>query len=253
VLLLLPAHVQDTVRSLAAVPAAPVCRAVTAVLNACSRLVHLARAGWNTTAENRTLRLRLAELEAQLADAQERLQRRASEEAALGSRPAEPAMPALAARVIGADTSNWRRSLLVNVGSTAGVQRGMPVCWSGRVVGKVTSAGPWCSRVLLLTDPASRMGVRDARSRVPGVLEGTVTGCRLKYVGYHQDVRVGDRLVTAGTDGVYPAGLLAGRCVESETASGEILRRVRVEPAIRPERLETVAVLLWASPDRSVE
>jgi rod shape-determining protein MreC len=53
---------------------------------------------------------------------------------------------------------------------------------------------------------------------------------------------VGDTLVTSGADGIYPKGLPAGVVRSVQPAS--LFKDVVVTPAVRPESLEFVLVLI---------
>jgi rod shape-determining protein MreC len=53
---------------------------------------------------------------------------------------------------------------------------------------------------------------------------------------------VGDRLVTSGTDGIYPKGFAVGEIQSVERDGGEY--RIKVRPAVDFASLETVLVVL---------
>ena len=190
-----------------------------------------------------SLETQLARSELLLREAQEKLENLVGERAALPQ-------PVAAADIIGADPSGWRSSLIVDKGRTAGVRVGMIAYWDGAVVGRVSAVGPFAARIRLVTDPASGLGVRSARSRVLGVLEGPGGDlCRMKYVGYADDVVEGDLIVTSGTDGLFPPNLVVGVCEVSRAAGGELMRDVLVSPAISPRKLQSVIIGAWTPPD----
>jgi rod shape-determining protein MreC len=56
------------------------------------------------------------------------------------------------------------------------------------------------------------------------------------------DIRPGDRLLTAGIDGIYPRGIAVGAILEV-TPGDELFHRVRVAPAVDFGKLEKVYVL----------
>ena len=60
------------------------------------------------------------------------------------------------------------------------------------------------------------------------------------------DVRVGDRIVTAGVDGIFPRGVPVGEVVSVEADQG-IFHRIVVQPAVDLGALETVQVLSRAA------
>jgi rod shape-determining protein MreC len=259
-LLLLPSHWQDTSRMYLATPLRPFqsvalagTRGGLSWLETALDRVWAFLGGRRRDAEAasvRALRKRIEELERRFAHQEELLQEaRAKLDNLTGEYPLVPQEVAIA-DVIAHDSSDWRKSVIVDKGSKAGVRVGMIAYWNGALVGRVSATGPYCSRVRLVTEPSSRVSVRSARSRAIGVLEGTGRGgCRMKYVGPDDDVRVGDRIVTAGTDGVFPPHLPVGECARSDRASGEIQRNVLVNPLISPRQLESVVIAAWQPPD----
>ena len=81
------------------------------------------------------------------------------------------------------------------------------------------------------------------RTRRQGVVRGDESGVlALDYVPLQADVRPGDRLLTAGIDGIYPRGIPIGAVLEVAPGD-ELFHRVRVAPAVDFGRLEKVYVL----------
>lgn len=149
--------------------------------------------------------------------------------------------PALAARVIGADPGSAFRTLVLDVGSRDGVREGQAVVASAGAVGRVLSAGSGHAVALWLCDPRSRISAFVQRSRVMGVLTGEGEGCALRYLAAGDDVRVGDRVLTAGRGSVFPKGILIG--VVKETRTDGLLMTAEIAPAVNVRRLEEVLVL----------
>ena len=130
------------------------------------------------------------------------------------------------------------RSVLVGGGVHDGLGKGQAAMSGPGLVGRITEIGAWSARVLLITD---------LNSRIPVILEGTRTHAILAgdnsshpylvYLPKAATVSPGDRLVTAGHDGVFPTGLAVGRV--SSIENGEI----RVEPIADLDRLEYVELV----------
>jgi rod shape-determining protein MreC len=74
---------------------------------------------------------------------------------------------------------------------------------------------------------------------VRGEESGVLT---LDYMPLQADVRPGDRLLTAGIDGIYPRGIPVGAVLEV-VPGDELFHRVRVAPAVDFGKLEKVYVL----------
>ena len=189
------------------------------------------------------LEARVAELElekGELAEAGRESQRL---QALLGMRQ-KSAVGSRAARVIASDASGPLRSIVIDVGNRDGVHKDAAVLSPDGLVGRVLKLGERSSVVQLLADVASGVGVLDERSRVQGVMVGSGReACRLRYVPNLEDVRVGDRIVASGLDGIYPKGVTVG--VVAEVNPGpDAFQEIRVDPAVRLHRLETLLVLV---------
>jgi rod shape-determining protein MreC len=153
----------------------------------------------------------------------------------------------LAARVVGRDTSNWFKTVLIDRGSTAGVRRNLPVIAPGGLVGRVLEVTPTLSKVQLITDPVSAAGGLIQRTRVTGVVSGGLdTALQVRYLPQLADVVVGDEMVTSGLGGVFPKGIPLGRITAVERRSGALFQEATVQPAADLSRLEEVLVLLQA-------
>ncbi len=138
------------------------------------------------------------------------------------------------------------RVVRIGVGMNAGVRRGMAVLSAGAAVGRVQQAYRSFSDVQLLVDPASAVAVRVERSRARANVVGTGNDRRakLEYALRSDDIEDGDSLVTSGTDGVFPPGLLVGKVSEVQRKTSATFLRAQVVPAVAPRNLEEVLVVL---------
>lgn len=152
----------------------------------------------------------------------------------------------LTARVIGGDPSTLFSSLILDLGENEGLHEGMAVVAPAGAVGRLLSVGPTYATALWLCDPRSRVAAFVQRTRVMGVLIGTGTGCELRYLAVGDDVRVGDRVLTAGRGSAFPKGILVG--VVKELRRDGLLLAADIAPAVNVRRLEEVLVLTRAAP-----
>ncbi|MEX2643101.1 MAG: rod shape-determining protein MreC [Acetobacterales bacterium] len=144
----------------------------------------------------------------------------------------------ISARVIADAGSAFARSVLINAGRRDGVTKGQAVMHGHGLVGRVAEAGHRSARVLLLTDPNSRIPVQLEQSRSRAILAGDNTDLpRLNFLPEGVEVQPGERVVTSGHAGAFPPGLPAG-IVTSVTEAG-----VRMQPFVSTARLEFVRVL----------
>jgi len=123
------------------------------------------------------------------------------------------------APVVGRSADHWWQHLLLGRGSRDGIQVGHVVMAPGGVVGRVIDVTPNTSRVLLLSDPSSRVGVTVSRSRFMGYIRGQSSNrAVMEFFDKVPDVRQGDVITTSSLSQLFPAGLPVGR-VESVNLS----------------------------------
>lgn len=197
----------------------------------------LRRENLRLRAEVEALRREVARLREASAEA-ERLERLLAFRARVGYR-------SVAARVVGRDAARWFSTLVVDRGSRDGIRPGTPAVTPTGVVGRVIEVTPFASRILLIADSRSAVGVFVQRTRDAAVVEGRNTErLHLKYLSTAAQVRAGDLLVTSGLGGVFPPGLVVGRIATVEREEGALLQEAEVEPAARLDRLEELLLLL---------
>jgi rod shape-determining protein MreC len=152
----------------------------------------------------------------------------------------------LVASVIGLDSSQIYKSVVLSKGSRDGVKKDMVVLDKrGYLVGRVISpVNLKQSRVQLITDDESGVGVLTERFKVVGVLSGDGRGeCLMKYVlKTNREVASGEQLVTSGFDGIYPSGLPVGRIV-SMSEDSSLFKKILVKPYFDFSDLDQVAVI----------
>jgi rod shape-determining protein MreC len=118
----------------------------------------------------------------------------------------------VAARIISNTTSSRAKVVIVDRGTLNGIQKGMAVITPDGIVGKVTSAYPTASFVLLITDSTFAAGVISARQRVHGTLRGQGHGTLIvDHVQNEQKVDQGEWFYTSGDDLIFPKGLPVGQ------------------------------------------
>ena len=151
------------------------------------------------------------------------------------------------ALVMGRDPENWFKTVIIDRGSIAGVQKDQPVVTTEGLVGRVISVSPISSRVLLITDERHGAGAvvaQTTENRLVGVLKGKNQSlCELKPLSEGGKLVNGEQVITSGQDQLYPRGLLIGR-VKNLSDQGAIPASIDVEPAAALQKLETVTVLL---------
>ncbi len=134
--------------------------------------------------------------------------------------------------------SPFRQSVLLNVGARDGLVDGWPTMDGIGLVGRISGVGEKTARVILLTDTSSRIPITIQPSGQHAILGGDNTlNPPIEFLENSDLVRPGDRVVTSGDGGVFPADLLVG-----QVALGND-RRLRVRLSADYERLEFLRVL----------
>ena len=113
---------------------------------------------------------------------------------------------AVAARVIGhGSSSTFSQTLTIDAGSADGITIDKTVIAEHGLVGVVKSVDAHSAIVLLMSDPAFKVGVRIARSQSVGVLSGTGgNSFALQLLDPAGNIVVGDTLFSNGSDGNTP-------------------------------------------------
>lgn len=156
------------------------------------------------------------------------------------------ALATTAAGVIGSGASPDFRTITIDKGTTDGLRPDMSVIAPAGVVGRVITPSARAAKVQLLIDRNAAAAAVVERSRAQGVVEGTGGNLRLNYVSGTADVKVGDRLVTSGIEGIYPKGFVIGQIESIQRGAGEFSAIV-VTPAVDFSSLEAVLVVLTPS------
>ena len=151
----------------------------------------------------------------------------------------DPALTVVTGQVVADSGSPFRQSVLLNVGeSRDGIRDGWAVTDGLGLVGRVSGVGRYSSRVLLLTDSASRVPVTIQPSGQRALLTGDNSSLPvLDFIEAPEEVRPGDRVVSSGDGSVFPAGLLVGNVVLARDG------RLRLRLTADYERLEFLRVL----------
>lgn len=163
------------------------------------------------------------------------------EETAIAPRVAEYPR-ALEARVIGYPPEGAVQSVTIDKGYRNGVSRDDGVLAADGVVGRIVEAGPFTSKVALITDFTSTIPAIVQRGRYWGVAKGNQTSVRLDYVSQDAPLRIGDRVVT-GEARSFHSGALIGTIEKIERSDSTLYQTAVVKPAVDFSRLDRLVVV----------
>jgi rod shape-determining protein MreC len=172
----------------------------------------------------------------------------------------------VSARVIGSSPTLWYATVVIDKGSSAGIQKDMPVIASdqdnGGLIGKVTNVTGDAAQVTLITDhtiavsarviadPHNDKPPRNTAQSPTGLVQtevGRPNDLVLQYTGRNDDIRPGDSIVSSGIcssrlTGIYPPDLPIGK-VTSVQDAGTDDQKVHVRPLVNVRRIQFVQVL----------
>ncbi len=149
----------------------------------------------------------------------------------------------VAAQVIGSSGSEQSRSIYIDKGTSAGVEKDMAVITADGLVGRVLRAYGSSAQVLLMNDQSSGVGVILDKSRLQGVIKGTAAGeVILEKVMTDEQVSPGDLILTSGGDQIFPKGITVGT-VMKVSPGADLFLNIRVKPSASLSRLEEVLVI----------
>lgn len=156
--------------------------------------------------------------------------------------PAPQTHTALTVPVVGDVGGSFQHALLALAGINNAVEVGAVVLGTVAVVGNVVEIGNRTARILQLTDINSRIPVRLESSAEQAIAAGNGGALLdLKYLPNDVTPMVGERVVTSGAGGVYPAGLPVGTIVKDGDGYA-------ILPLENTSRLEWVRILDYRNP-----
>lgn len=150
----------------------------------------------------------------------------------------DPKLTSVSGVVLADSGSPFRQSVLLNVGARDGIVDGWATMDGLGLVGRISGLGETTSRVILLTDPSSRIPVMIQPSGQRAILTGDNSPYpTLDFIESPDQIHPGDRVVSSGDGGVFPGGLLVGQVVQGQD------RRFRLRLSADYGRLDFLRVL----------
>jgi rod shape-determining protein MreC len=154
----------------------------------------------------------------------------------------------LIAELLAVATEPYSQQIVIDKGMRQGVFIGQPVLDADGVMGQVVHAGPFSSRVMLVSDPNHAIPVQVNRNGMRTIAVGTGSGNLLEilHLPNNADLRPGDLLTTSGLGGRFPAGYPVGTVLSVKPSPGQPFAKVEVLPSAHLDRSREV-LLVWPS------
>lgn len=158
----------------------------------------------------------------------------------------------VAARVIRRNPTTWWQTVEIDAGSKRGIGTQLAVLSNDGLVGKtdrIDNGGDRAS-VILLTDEKCQVSAWVQGSSEVGILSGQRGGfegepvLRLRFLSQNASLRPGQRVLTTGRGGIFPANILLGEIQSVER--GALDSEALVRPSVNFADLSSVFVVLSA-------
>jgi len=142
------------------------------------------------------------------------------------------------AKILSSPYDGLHHFFLLAAGHKNGLEKDQAVIVKEGVVGRLEKVGRYVSRVLLLNDTNSRIPVMTSTSQQKAILAGDGTFLPiLVYVSDVRKIQKGEKVITSGLGGIFPAGLPVGIVDEITNDS------IRVRPYAPFKNIEWVHIL----------
>lgn len=155
-------------------------------------------------------------------------------------------LPAQLVDLIDVDLDPFRQRLIINRGSKSRIKVGQPVINSRGLVGQILEVSDHRATIILLTDPSHAVPVRVERTGLRAIAYGTGASDRLllSHVPFSANLQVGDRLISSGLGGRFPAGLPVAVITEVRGDRSATFANADAHPVADVEGTQQLLVLL---------
>lgn len=158
----------------------------------------------------------------------------------------QEALPSETFNLIPVRPVGFVRFLHIDKGNDDGVKNNMAVIFKDNYIGRVIETDPKKARVLLSTDPESRISAfsQSDAGKAKGILIGQFGSEMLLDKILHEEmIKVGDLVYTDGQEIEIPRGLILGQVVEVLEKDNEIFKQAKIKPVFEAGDLELVFVV----------
>lgn len=153
------------------------------------------------------------------------------------------------AEVIAREMDDWSTTLTIDVGANGGIEVNDCVVTAGGLVGYVSDVQPYSATVTAMTDTETHVAAMISRIRELGVAEGDYQlmsdgKLRISYLPREADIVIGDQVITSGTGGIFPKGLIIGSVESVKTESDGMSSYAVLQPAVSLTDVRQVFIIV---------
>jgi rod shape-determining protein MreC len=147
-------------------------------------------------------------------------------------------------RIIGKSTDFWSKTVILDKGTSAGIQKDMIAITERGIAGKISDVSGSYSHLLLINDINFSAAARIQEDRTEGILSGTgFRRCMLKYIPPEYEVKEGAVVITSGLDALFPPGIPLGYVSKVNKKDVGFFQEIEVIPFVENTKLEFVAII----------
>ena len=200
-------------------------------------------------AENESLRSQLADAQKSARDGIEASEENTRLRRLLELREKHTDYELESCKVVLWSSSNWSSAFTTSKGSSSGIEMGDPVITEyGAVVGQITELGTNWATVSTLIDVDMSVGAFVGATGNSGMVVGEYAlmrekSAKLTYLADGAQIFVGDDVLTSGSGGAFPAGLVIGTLTAVQTEAGGQIEYGIVEPQANLDSLVQVFII----------
>ena len=200
-------------------------------------------------AENESLRAQLAEAQESARDGIEASEENTRLRRLLELREQHTDYVLESSKVVLWSSSNWSSAFTISKGSNSGIELGAPVITEyGAVVGQITELGDTWATVSTIIDVDMSLGAFVGVSGNSGMVVGEFglmrdKQAKLTFLADGAQIFVGDDVLTSGSGGAFPAGLVIGTLTAVQTEAGGQIEYGIVEPQCDLDSLVQVFII----------
>ena len=200
-------------------------------------------------AENESLRSQLADAQKSARDGIEASEENSRLRKLLELREKHTDFVMESCKVVLWSSSNWSSAFTISKGSLSGIELGDPVITEyGAVVGQISELGTNWATVSTVIDVDMSVGAFVGATGNSGMVVGEYSFMRdkcakLTYLADGAQIFVGDDVLTSGSGGAFPAGLMIGTLTAVQTEAGGQIEYGIVEPQANLDSLVQVFVI----------
>lgn len=200
-------------------------------------------------AENESLRSQLADAQQSARDGIEASEENVRLRRLLELREQHTDYELESSKIVLWSSSNWASAFTISKGASSGIEMGDPVITEyGAVVGQVTEVGETWATVSTLIDVEMSLGAYVGASGSSGMVIGEFGFMRQKlakltFLADGAQIFEGDEVLTSGSGGAFPAGLVIGTITKVQTEEGGQIEYGVVQPQVELDSLVQVFII----------